>query len=99
MSWRSTTARPAAGAHHRAKADIPLLDPEFREQLATLLGQAHHGDCDIHQVLATARRIIDGDADSWGLEWVWTAGSTWAAAGSLRATAIPNDGAPAGCLR
>ena len=61
-------------------AEIPLLDPEFREQLATLLGQAHHGGCDFDEVLATARRITDGDADSWVLEWVWTAGSTWAAA-------------------
>jgi hypothetical protein len=61
-------------------AEIPLLDPEFREHLATLLGQAHHGGCDIDQVLATARRISDGDVDSWVLEWVWTAGNTWAAA-------------------
>ena len=60
--------------------EIPLLDPEFREQLATLLSQAHHGGCDADEVLATARRISDGDVDSWVLEWVWTAGSTWAAA-------------------
>jgi FrsA-like alpha/beta hydrolase family protein len=60
--------------------EIPLLDPEFREQLMVLLGQAHHGGCEIDEVLATARRIRDGDADSWVLEWVWSAGSTWAAA-------------------
>jgi dienelactone hydrolase len=60
--------------------EISLLDPEFREQLATLLGQAHHGGCDIDEVLATARRISDGHTDSWVLEWAWTAGNTWAAA-------------------
>ncbi len=60
--------------------EIPLLDPEFREQLARLLSQAHHGGCDADEVLATARRISDGDVDSWVIEWVWTAGSAWAAA-------------------
>src|ERR1700743_725193 len=60
--------------------ELPLSDPEFREQLTTLLSQAHHGGCDSEEVLATARRISDGDADSWVLEWVWTAGNTWAAA-------------------
>ena len=63
--------------------EIPLLDPEFREQLATLLSQAHHGGCDADEVLATASRISDGDVDSWVLEWVWTAGSTWAAANGV----------------
>jgi hypothetical protein len=31
-------------------------------------------------VLATARRINDGDADSWLDEWMATAGSAWSAA-------------------
>jgi hypothetical protein len=61
-------------------SELPLLDPDFREQLATLLGQAHHGGCDSDEVLATARRVTDADVDSWVLEWVWTAGNTWAAA-------------------
>jgi hypothetical protein len=60
--------------------EISLLDPEFREQLATLLSQAHNGGSDVDEVLATARRISDDDADSWVLEWVWTAGNTWSAA-------------------
>jgi hypothetical protein len=60
--------------------EIPLLDPEFREQVVILLSQAHDGGCEIDEVLATAGRISDGDADSWVLEWVWTAGNTWAAA-------------------
>ncbi len=60
--------------------EIPLLDPEFKEQLAVLLSQAHHGGSDAGAVLETACRIIDGDADSWVLEWLWTAGDTWAAA-------------------
>jgi hypothetical protein len=60
--------------------EIPLLDPEFEEQLEILLSQAHHGGSDVDVVFETASKIIDGDADSWVLEWLWTAGATWAAA-------------------
>ncbi len=60
--------------------EIPLLDREFNEQMAILLSQTHHRGSDVDAVLETAYRIIDGDADSWVLEWVWTAGATWAAA-------------------
>jgi dienelactone hydrolase len=66
--------------------EMPLLDPEFKEQLAILLRQSHHGGADVDAVLETASRIIDGDADSWVLEWLWTAGATWAAANSADAS-------------
>ena len=52
--------------------EIPLRDPEFKEQLAILLSQAHHGGSNVDAVLETAYRIIDGDVDSWVLEWLWT---------------------------
>jgi hypothetical protein len=60
--------------------ELSLLDPEFKEQLTILLSQAHHAGSDVDAVFSTAGRIIDGDADSWVLEWLWTAGDTWAAA-------------------
>ncbi|MDA0185006.1 hypothetical protein OJ997_32175 [Solirubrobacter phytolaccae] len=64
---------------------MPLVhfeDDEFRHALATLLVDAGRGDADAEEVLATAARVRDGDADSWVLEWVSTAGAAWAAARS-----------------
>ena len=55
-------------------------DTEFRHGLAAALAGARRGASDVDEVLATAARIEDGDADAWVLEWVATAGAAWAAA-------------------
>ncbi len=57
-----------------------LTDPEFRRQLWALRVQAHAGSALLAEVASTARRIRDGDPESWVLEWLWTAGTAWAEA-------------------
>ena len=56
-------------------------DEGFQDALDAVLGAAHHRAADIGEVLATAARIQDGDADSWLREWTATAGDAWAVAG------------------
>jgi hypothetical protein len=53
---------------------------DFQFAFENALGAAYHGASDIGEVLATAGRITDGDADSWLAEWTATAGSAWSAA-------------------
>lgn len=65
----------------------------FQDTFETVLGAAYHRASDIGEVLATAARIEDGDADSWLREWTATAGGAWAAAcraeaGGCRASAL-----------
>ena len=50
---------------------------DFQFGFETVLGAAYHGASDIGEVLATARRIKDGDADSWLAEWTATGGAAW----------------------
>jgi hypothetical protein len=57
-------------------------DEDFQFGLETVLGAAGRGAADIGEVLATAARIEDGDADSWLDQWTATAGAAWAAAKS-----------------
>jgi dienelactone hydrolase len=64
-----------------------LTDPEFRRQLAALQVQAHAGSAQLAEVASTARRIRDGDPESWVLEWLWTAGTAWAEANVVAPTA------------
>jgi pimeloyl-ACP methyl ester carboxylesterase len=47
-------------------------EPFWYQTLRTLSG-AVYGDADIMEVLSTARRIADGDGDSWYAEWTATA--------------------------
>jgi hypothetical protein len=55
-------------------------DFQFAFQIA--LGGAYRGASDVGEVLATASRVEDGDADAWLREWVATASATEAAARS-----------------
>lgn len=60
-------------------------DEDFQDTLDAVLGAAYHRAADIGEVLATAARVQDGDADSWLREWTATAGAAWAAAGRAAA--------------
>jgi hypothetical protein len=52
----------------------------FQEGFQTLLMAAARGAADLGEVLATAARVHDGDADSWLREWTATGGAAWAEA-------------------
>jgi Prolyl oligopeptidase family len=59
---------------------------DFQDAFERVLGGAFRGAADAGEVLATAARVRDGDADSWVREWTATAGTAWAAGGAaLRA--------------
>ena len=57
----------------------------FQDALDALLAAARWGAADPPEVLATAERVLDGDPDSWLLEWTATAGAAWAGSDHLRA--------------
>jgi dienelactone hydrolase len=57
-----------------------FTDIRFRRALMALMIQVSVGAATVDEVLATAGRVRDGDAESWVLEWVWAAGQAWAAA-------------------
>jgi hypothetical protein len=59
-----------------------FADDDFQHGLDLVLGGAHRGAAEIGDVLATAARIPDGDADAWVREWTATAGAAWAAGGA-----------------
>jgi alpha-beta hydrolase superfamily lysophospholipase len=45
---------------------------QFNFELQFALGGVHYGAGDIGEMLSTADRVIDGDADSWCQEWIAT---------------------------
>jgi hypothetical protein len=51
---------------------------DFQFGFEIVLGAAYRGAADVGEVLATASRIHDGDADAWLDEWSATAGDAWA---------------------
>jgi len=55
-------------------------DQEFQFAFERALGASYRQSADVGEVLATAARITDGDADSWLGEWTATAGAAWASA-------------------
>jgi Prolyl oligopeptidase family len=59
---------------------IAFQDDEFQFAFEQALGASYRQGADIGEVLATAGRIGDGDADSWLNEWTATAGAAWASA-------------------
>jgi Prolyl oligopeptidase family len=63
---------------------IAFQDPEFQFAFERTLGASYRQAADVGEVLATARRITDGDADSWLNEWTATGGAAWAAAVQAR---------------
>ena len=56
-------------------------DDDFQFGLENALGAVYRRAADVGEVLATAARIEDGDADSWVGEWTATAEAAWADAG------------------
>lgn len=71
---------------------------EFQRGLEVVLDGAHRGAADAAEVRATAARIDDGDADSWVLEWIASAGAV-RAAGNAALRAGDRSGALAGLRR
>jgi hypothetical protein len=59
---------------------VVFQDAEFQFAFERALGASYRQAADVGEVLATAGRITDGDADSWLQEWTATAGAAWAAA-------------------
>jgi hypothetical protein len=73
------------GSSHAQDEAGMLMGPrfaagDFQRGLEIALGAAYRRAADIGEVLATAGRIKDGNADSWLCEWTATAGTAWAAA-------------------
>lgn len=65
--------------------DTPAIAPQFghddfQSAFESALGAAYRNGSDVGEVLSTAARIKDGDADAWLREWTATAGAVWAAA-------------------
>ena len=59
---------------------VHFVDDDFQFGLEVTLGASYRQGADVGEVLATAGRITDGDADSWVHEWTALAGSVWSAA-------------------
>jgi hypothetical protein len=45
---------------------------QFNFEFQFALGGVHYGAGDLGEMLSTADRIVDGDADSWCQEWIAT---------------------------
>jgi hypothetical protein len=61
-------------------------DKDFQFGLEVALGCTYRQAADVGEVLATASRITDGDADSWVHEWTATADASWTAGCQAQAT-------------
>ena len=61
-----------------------FTDDDFQFGLETVLGGAYRQASDVGEVLATAERIPDGDADAWISEWTGTADGAWGAGETAR---------------
>ena len=48
-------------------------DPQFDFELLRTMGQTTYGGAELGECLATARRVVEGDYDSWHREWSATA--------------------------
>jgi hypothetical protein len=46
---------------------------QFNFEFQCALGGMHYGAGDVGEMLSTADRVVDGDADSWCQEWIATA--------------------------
>lgn len=76
---RTHTKRAATTTVTRFKHD------DFRFGFEIALGSVYRGAADAGEVLATAARVKDGDADSWVRAWTATAETLWAAAHEAQA--------------
>jgi len=75
----------------------PFKHEDFRFGYEIVLGSAYRGHADVGEVLSTAGRVKDGDADGWVREWSATAERL--EADGPRATAGPSAPAPPTCAR
>jgi len=64
-------------------------DDDFQFGLEEALGSSYRQAADVGEVLATAGRITDGDADSWVAEWTTTASAAWVAGQEADAAGRP----------
>ena len=53
--------------------DLVFEDASFSFELARVMGYSYSGGADIGECVSTARRIKDGDDQSWYDEWIATA--------------------------
>jgi pimeloyl-ACP methyl ester carboxylesterase len=65
---------------HAITTRVLFANPEYDGQLLRALGYAYYGGADVGECLSTARRITEGDDDSWYREWWATADRVDAAA-------------------
>ncbi len=56
-----------------AAPELVFSDPEFAFELRRTMAAIYAGEADLGECLATARRIKDGDFESWYAEWYATA--------------------------
>ncbi len=76
-----TSRAPAAAALGTAAVEtttspspeLIFKDPEFAFELRRTMAAIYAGEADVGECLATARRITDGDFESWYTEWNATA--------------------------
>ncbi|HEY1688786.1 MAG TPA: hypothetical protein VGF95_07955 [Solirubrobacteraceae bacterium] len=61
-----------------------FTDDDFQFGLEIALGATYRQAADVGEVLATAERIADGDADGWIREWSATGDGTWGAGETAR---------------
>ncbi len=81
MAPRQTPQTPAGMSSTVPSAiNASFNDTDFQFALETVLAGCYRHAADIGEVVMTARRITDGDPDSWLDEWIATAGAVWSAA-------------------
>ncbi len=90
----ATSPRPTSTITGAGTDPAVLTDVASRRQLASVLRSARWGAAYGAEVLATAARIRDRDPDSWVLEWVWSAGETWAAANQAASSDLGGTAGP-----
>ncbi len=71
----SPTATPSATPQPTASPAPELIfsDPEFAFELRRTMSAIYSGEADLGECLATAKRITEGDFESWYTEWKATA--------------------------
>jgi hypothetical protein len=62
---------------HRFEGGVGVVrkffdDEQFNFEFRFALGGVHYGAGDLGEMLSTADRVVDGDADSWCREWIAT---------------------------
>lgn len=69
----SSTAVPMPSGSPSPAPELVFSDPEFEFELRRTMSGIYAGEADLGECLATARRITDGDIETWCREWHATA--------------------------